>query len=178
MKDVKIRRAEGKDAYEITKLRHRSWLSAYVKESMATKEEIDKQFNQQLEDKCRMLELEKYFDSDIHNCFVAESDNQLMGIVWLNDKNQEKEPMLETCRMWGLYIEPKFQQQHIGTKLWYFASDYAKKIGYKKLELDTPVQNQNAIVFYENKGGVKVKVYKDELVLGREIDFVEYEFQL
>ena len=38
MKEIKIRRAEGKDAYEITKLRHRSWLSAYAKEPMATKD--------------------------------------------------------------------------------------------------------------------------------------------
>ena len=70
------------------------------------------------------------------------------------------------CEMKRLYVRPKFRGNNIGKKLVELLIIEARKIGYKKMVLDTVPSMQTAQKLYKSFGFYEIKPYRINPVKG------------
>jgi len=85
---------------------------------------------------------------------IAESEDKTAGCVALRKIDRE------TCEMKRLYVKPEFRGKKIGLLLAEKIIEEAKKIGYKKMRLDTTPQMKKAIQLYKSLGFKEIKPYR------------------
>jgi putative acetyltransferase len=66
----------------------------------------------------------------------------------------------EACEMKRLYVKPEFRGKKIGLLLAKKIIEEAKKIGYRKMRLDTTPQMKKAIELYKSLGFKEIKPYR------------------
>ncbi|HSS96663.1 MAG TPA: GNAT family N-acetyltransferase [Terriglobales bacterium] len=93
--------------------------------------------------------------------FLAEWENEPAGCVAL----RKLEP--DICEMKRLYLSPKFRGKGIGRVLAEFVVTEARKIGYKRMRLDTIQSNmQEAIALYRQLGFTEIAPYRENPLPG------------
>lgn len=95
--------------------------------------------------------------------YVYEEDNQLKGIVVLNEEQDEAYNTLcwkfnddKILIVHRLCISPEYQGQGIGKVLMQYAEDYARQSGYGAVRLDAFTKNPISCKLYETIGYIKV----------------------
>ena len=92
--------------------------------------------------------------------FLAEYGGEIAGCIAL--RKLEK----EICEMKRLYVKPQFRGHNIGKNLVEKLIEDARKIGYKKMRLDTVPAMQTAQKLYKSIGFKEIEPYRLNPVQG------------
>lgn len=100
-------------------------------------------------------ELIALIHDDLKPIFVFETNNEILGYAFcvhiehINDNNLTD---IKTLYIDDLCVDENARGQHIGTKLYEYVLDYARKQGYYEVTLNVWADNKNALKFYESIG--------------------------
>ncbi len=84
---------------------------------------------------------------------LAKDHSQVLGCIALKPIGEG------VCEMKRLYVRPGARGKSLGKKLVEELIDFAKKVGYKTMKLDTISSLKEAINLYQSKGFVKTEPY-------------------
>jgi putative acetyltransferase len=106
-----------------------------------------------------LAELPGRYEPPSGRLLLAYQDDAPAGCVGLRKLDDE------TCEMKRLFIRPEFRQHGLGRVLVQRLIDEAKRIGYKRMRLDTvPGKMDPAIRLYEQLGFHEIPAYYDNPV--------------
>ena len=91
---------------------------------------------------------------------LAIYNNKIAGCVGLREFKKG------ICEMKRMYVKPKYRRKGIGKRLAISVIEEAKKIGYKKMRLDTVPWMKEAIELYYSLGFKKIKPYRFNPIKG------------
>jgi putative acetyltransferase len=84
---------------------------------------------------------------------LAKEDNQVMGCIALKPIGEG------VCEMKRLYVRPAARGKRLGNQLVEELINFAQKVGYKTMKLDTISSLKQAIKLYRSKGFVETDAY-------------------
>ena len=84
---------------------------------------------------------------------LAKDDKQVLGCIALKPIGER------VCEMKRLYVRPAARGKSVGKQLVEELIDFAKKVGYETMKLDTITVLEEAITLYQSKGFVKTEPY-------------------
>lgn len=158
MDELKIRRAEEPDIDTINKL-----LYEVHKVHSDVRPDLFKPGAKKYNDE----ELKMIIADDSRPIFVAEKCGNILGYAfcihqqYINNNNMTD---VKTLYIDDLCVEENARNEHIGSLLYEYVLDYAKKNGYYNVTLNVWADNLNAVKFYE-KLGLKVQKIGMEKIL-------------
>ena len=94
-------------------------------------------------------------EDDTTPVFVFEKDNTILGYVFCifrQELNSNTLTPVKTLHIDDLCVDERARGEHIGTKLYGFVLDYAKKAGCYNVTLNVWADNVNAVGFYRAIG--------------------------
>ena len=91
-------------------------------------------------------------DPDTQKENYVYDDGIVKGLLTIGPTEDEDKP--NAFELWGIYIEPFFKGQSIGTALTRYCEEVAIKLGYNEIILWTFEKNAPARAFYEKLGYV------------------------
>ena len=90
-------------------------------------------------------------DEKTDETYVYEEDNIIKGFMTIGDcRDDDKDH--NTLELWGIYVDPLFQRQHIGSKCVDYCVNGAIKKDKKEIVLWVFEKNKDSIEFYEKMG--------------------------
>lgn len=123
-------------------------------------------------------------DVETNTLFVYYESNKLIAMVVLNEKQDDEYSAIpwntseqqRNLVVHRLAVHPSAQERGIARKLMDFAEDYARKMNYDAIRLDTFSLNPRNQIFYQNRGYTELgKVY---LKYKKEHPYICYELLL
>ena len=112
-------------------------------------------------------QLEEILQSGERPVFVAEQDGQVVGYAFCIPKQfvgDRSMTDVRTLYIDDLCVDEAARGKHIGTKLYDFVLDFAKRQGYYNVTLNVWADNKAAVKFYE-KIGLRVQKIGMEKIL-------------
>ena len=112
-------------------------------------------------------QLEEILQSGERPVFVAEQDEQVAGYAFCSPKQLVGDRSMTDVRTLyidDLCVDEATRGKHIGTKLYDFVLDFAKRQGYYNVTLNVWADNKAAVEFYE-KIGLRVQKIGMEKIL-------------
>lgn len=112
-------------------------------------------------------ELLKIFQNPLTPVFVAVEDQHLLGYCFcIYQKQEETENMqaMNTLYIDDLCVDEKCRGKHIGTALYQYVLDYAKKNRFYNVTLNVWALNENAFQFYQKMGLVPLKTTMEKIL--------------
>lgn len=112
-------------------------------------------------------QLEEILQSGERPVFVAEQDGQVVGYAFCIPKQfvgDRSMTDVRTLYIDDLCVDEAARGKHIGTKLYGFVLDFAKRRGYYNVTLNVWADNKAAVKFYE-KIGLRVQKIGMEKIL-------------
>ncbi len=112
-------------------------------------------------------QLEEILQSGERPVFVAEQDGQVAGYAFCIPKQLVGDRSMtdvRTLHIDDLCVDEAARGKHIGTKLYDFVLDFAKRQGYYNVTLNVWADNKAAVEFYE-KIGLRVQKIGMEKIL-------------
>ena len=112
-------------------------------------------------------QLEEILQSGERPVFVAEQDGQVVGYAFCIPKQLVGDRSMTDVRTLyidDLCVDEAARGKHIGTKLYDFVLDFAKRQGYYNVTLNVWADNKAAVEFYE-KIGLRVQKIGMEKIL-------------
>jgi GNAT superfamily N-acetyltransferase len=97
--------------------------------------------------------LHKVYNPPSGCIILAKEDEQVLGCIALKPIGEG------ICEMKRLYVRPNARGKALGKQLVEELIDFAKKVGYKTMKLDTISSLKEAIKLYQSKGFVKTEAY-------------------
>ena len=100
-------------------------------------------------------QLEEILQSGERPVFVAEQDGQVVGYAFCIPKQfvgDRSMTDVRTLYIDDLCVDEAARGKHIGTKLYGFVLDFAKRQGYYNVTLNVWADNKAAVKFYEKIG--------------------------
>ena len=100
------------------------------------------------------LELKEIINDDTKLVFVYEDDKQIKGYAFCIIKEEVSHTLTNIKILYidDLCVEEASRHNYIGTKLYSYTLEYAKRIGYYNLTLNVWTDNKDALKFYEKIG--------------------------
>ncbi|MFD2588794.1 GNAT family N-acetyltransferase [Croceitalea marina] len=96
------------------------------------------------------LQRDGFGDKPLFHCFVAETDNELVGIALIYPRYSTwKGPVIH---LEDLIVTEKMRGSGLGTALLEAVVKYGHKLGVKRISWEVLDWNEPAIKFYESKG--------------------------
>ncbi|MDP2585845.1 MAG: GNAT family N-acetyltransferase [Candidatus Levybacteria bacterium] len=144
--NIIIKRAEKKNASEITKVLLSSWLYAYPNETYQISEsEIREKFGD-VEEKTAGIGnfLESIQDRSDVNYLIAEVNHKVTGFIYAF------RPQTQLLYINALYVDPDFHRTGIGSSL--LSKLISLNQNISQISVDVVSYNTHAISFYEKKG--------------------------
>jgi ribosomal protein S18 acetylase RimI-like enzyme len=86
--------------------------------------------------------------------YVYEEDNIIKGFMTIGGCRDEDKDR-NTFELWGIYIDPLFQREHIGSRLVDHCVNEAVKRNKKEIVLWVFEKNKDSIKFYKKMGFLK-----------------------
>ncbi len=158
IKVEKIRRTEENDINEINKL-------LYVVQEVyhRARPNLFKGNTKKYTD----LELKEIIKDDTKLVFVYEDDKQINGYAFCIIKEEVSHILtkIKTAYIDDLCVEEASRRNHIGTKLYSFTLEYAKRIGGYNLTLNVLADNKDALKLYE-----KIGLHSQKIAMERILD--------
>ncbi len=113
------------------------------------------------------LELKEIINDDTKLVFVYEDDKQINGYAFCIIKEEVSHTLTNIKILYidDLCVEEASRHNHIGTKLYSFTLEYAKRIGYYNLTLNVWTDNKDALKFYE-----KIDLHSQKNAMKRILD--------
>ncbi len=105
--------------------------------------------------KQELVDISKKYGLPYGRLYVAYLDDKLAGCIALRKMDEN------FCEMKRLYVKFQFRGQKIGSKLIEKILDDAKRIGYKKMFLDTAYYLKPAVHLYKKYGFEEIEPYYD-----------------
>ena len=105
-------------------------------------------------------QLEEILQSGERPVFVAEQDGQVVGYAFCIPKQFVGDRSMidvRTLHIDDLCVDEAARGKHIGTKLYDFVLDFAKRQGYYNVTLNVWADNKAAVKFYEK---IELRVQK------------------
>jgi len=90
-------------------------------------------------------------DEKTDETYVYEEDNIIKGFMTIGDCRDEDKDH-NTFELWGIYIDPLFQRQHMGAKCVDYCVSEAIKRDKKEIVLWVFEKNKDSIEFYKKMG--------------------------
>lgn len=112
-------------------------------------------------------QLEEILQSGERPVFVAEQDGQVVGYAFCIPKQfvgDRSMTDVRTLYIDDLCVDEAARGKHIGTKLYDFVLDFAKRQGYYNVTLNVWADNKAAVEFYE-KIGLRIQKIGMEKIL-------------
>lgn len=112
-------------------------------------------------------QLEEILQSGERPVFVAEQDGQVVGYAFCIPKQfvgDRSMTDVRTLYIDDLCVDEAARGKHIGTKLYGFVLDFAKRQGYYNVTLNVWADNKAAVKFYE-KIGLRIQKIGMEKIL-------------
>lgn len=112
-------------------------------------------------------ELKRILADDDRPVFVAVREGKVLGYVFCIHQqyhNHNNMTDIRTLYIDDLCVEESARKMHIGSRLYEYVLDYAKKHGYYNVTLNVWADNTNAVKFYE-KLGLKIQKIGMEQIL-------------
>jgi GNAT superfamily N-acetyltransferase len=103
------------------------------------------------------------------NCFVSIYDDVPMGMEAFNINNDIGVDLHPWCV--GLWVHPKYRGRGVGNKLTLHIFNWAKKLGYEKIYLDTVGAELYHLKFGWKKTGI-IGMYRNEPTVVMEHDLM------
>lgn len=160
IKVEKIRRTEENDVNEINKL-------LYVVQEVyhRVRPNLFKGNTKKYTD----LELKEIIKDDTKLVFVYEDDKQIKGYAFCIIKEEVSHILTNIKTIYyiidDLCVEESSRRNHIGTKLYSFTLEYAKRIGCYNLTLNVWADNKDALKLYE-----KIGLHSQKIAMERILD--------
>lgn len=107
-----------------------------------------------------LAELPGSYSSPDGGLYIALFDNEPAGCIALRKFKDS------VCEMKRLYVRPQFRGNDMGKKLVELLISEARKLGYKKMVLDTVPSMQTAQKLYKSFGFYEIKPYRVNPVKG------------
>ena len=142
-----IRKATINDCSRIAEIHVFGWRCAY-KDFIS----LDHLFNKMTVKKREKI-FEEYLsvDRETDETYVYEEDNIIKGFLTIGDcRDDDKDS--NTFELQGIYIDPIFQRQHIGSKFVDYCINEAIKRNKKEIVLWVFEKNNDSIEFYKKMG--------------------------
>jgi len=101
-------------------------------------------------------------DERTDETYVYEEDNIIKGFMTIGDCRDDDKDR-NTFELYGIYIDPLFQRQHIGTRLVEYCIQEAIKENKTEIVLWVFEKNKDSIEFYNKMGfspDGKTKIYE------------------
>ncbi len=113
------------------------------------------------------LELKEIIKDDTKLVFVYEDDKQIKGYAFCIIKEEVSHTFtkIKTAYIDDLCVEEASRRNHIGTKLYSFTLEYAKRIGGYNLTLNVWADNKDALKLYE-----KIGLHSQKIAMERILD--------
>ena len=170
MRKLVIRDANLEDIPEVAKLHVDSWNNTYkgiIEQDYldSMKKNLDKRIKRMKEE----FRLRKMIVATINDEIVAFSEFIL--------SNEFSKDLDIDCELCGLYVKNEYLKSGIGTQLFDYVRNIFIKNHKKKMGLWCVEENNNAINFYQKKGGV-VTAKKKFTLEGKEYNEIAFEYKL
>jgi len=118
---------------------------------------------EEIEDKTQKIQqaLDK---NSVSKCFLAESEEEILGMVSVNERGEFSKVQLpkvsnDVLEIASLYVKPDYQSTGIGKKLLNHAVKFLKERGYEAYILDSGYKNAQKI--WKHLLGEPTKVLSD-----------------
>lgn len=98
--------------------------------------------------------LETDLQNPIYSYFIAYKNKLPVGFVGISN-------LLDTIDLQYIAVNTSYQNQGIGTKLFYHILHIAKENNINNIMLEVRASNENAICFYEKLGFTKISIRKN-----------------
>lgn len=112
-------------------------------------------------------QLKNIFENDLTPVFVFEKDNDVLGYafcIFKQELNNNTLTPIKTLYIDDLCVDESARGEHIGTKLYNFVIDFAKKSGCYNVTLNVWANNLNAVKFYKAIGMQIQKIGMEEIL--------------
>lgn len=109
---------------------------------------------------CDLMCIEEHYNKSDGGCFwIAEEiiDKQIIGTAAIRNLKQ----YASTCELKRMYLVKEYRRLGIGQKLLDTAVDFAKRIGYIRIVLDSSKNLEAARALYLKNGFVDIARYND-----------------
>ncbi|MFW6056466.1 MAG: N-acetyltransferase family protein [Chloroflexota bacterium] len=97
-------------------------------------------------------EVSGLFTSDSEYCFVAESDNRVVGFALATTFEKEGTAWKRYGYVNWIGVSAEVQGLHVGSRLYRRLEDAFREDGVRMMIADTVVENENAIGFFRDLG--------------------------
>ena len=142
-KNIEIIPAKISNAEDLGKLHSRAFRKAY-------REIIPKEKLNSFTPEARSKSFAEALAAKEENTYISILDNTIVGFVTLGECRDSD--IDNAGEIWGIYLDPDFQRQGIGTKLANWAIDYLAKSGFNKIILWVFKENSQSRKFYKSLG--------------------------
>jgi RimJ/RimL family protein N-acetyltransferase len=107
-------------------------------------------------------------DSKKNLLIVAEADDEVVGCLAALQADAGKRPETKHILHIGLHLKEAFRGQGIGHSLLDYSIEWAREMGFKKIEVNIFTKNERSISLFKKAGFIEEGVRRNRIRIGSE----------